>query len=67
VSTPGNEEREETPQERADEEIAEHRRLTEEQSEKEAEPLDEHFAPTDDVRPSMPDEEEDEGRTHPAL
>ena len=67
MSTAGDEEREKTPQERADEEIAERRRLTEEQSEKDAEPLDEHLPLTDDVRPSVPDEEEDEGRTHPAL
>ena len=65
---PGTEEeRDETPQERADEETAEQRRLVEEQSEAEAEPVDEQVPPTDLVNSSSEDDEEVQGSGNPAV
>lgn len=62
----GDEEREETPEERAGEESAERRRLGEEQSEDESENVGEHVVPTDDVE--LPAQEEDtEEWVDPAL
>ena len=63
----GDEERDQTPQERADEEAAEQRRLVEEQSEAEAEPVDEQVPPTDEVSPSSEDDEEIQGSGNPAV
>ncbi len=62
-----DEERDETPQERADEETAEQRRLVEEQSEAEAEPVDVHAPPMDEVTPSSDDDEEIEGSGNPPV
>ena len=61
-----DEERDETPQEKADEETAEQRRLVEEQSEAEAEPVDVQ-APSTDEAPSSDDGEEIEGSGSAAL
>jgi hypothetical protein len=61
----GDEEREETPQERAAEETAERRRLSEEQSEKESENVGEHVVPTDEVE--LPAQEDTHERVDPAL
>jgi hypothetical protein len=61
-----DEERDETPQERADKDIAERRRLAEEQSEEQAEPVDEHPPPTDDIE-SLEDDEEIQGSDNPVV
>ena len=55
-------ERDETPQERAEEEAAEQSRLRQEKGEAEAEPVEEHVVPTDDVRTSV--EGDDESQKH---
>ena len=53
-----DDEREETPQERADEKSAEQRRLSEVESEESAQSVGEHVRPTDNVDiPSQDDEE----------
>ena len=56
-----DEERDQTPQERVDEETAERRRLAEEVSEEEAEAVDEHPPRTDDVEPLSEDDQEAQG------
>jgi hypothetical protein len=53
-----DEERDETPQERVDEETAEQRRLVEEKSQAEAEPADVQAPRTDEVTLSSDDNEE---------
>ena len=62
-----DEERDETPQERADEETAEQRRLVEEQSEAGAEPADVQAPRTDEVTLSSDDDEEISDSSDPAL
>jgi hypothetical protein len=52
-----DDERDETPQERADSESAERSRLGEERSEETAEPVDEHPPPTDDVESGAEDDD----------
>lgn len=60
-------ERDETPQERGDQETAEQRRLVEAQSEAEAEPVEVQAPPTDEITSSSDDDEEMEGSGSPAL
>ena len=59
-------ERDETPQERAEEEAAEQSRLRHEKGESEAQPVEEHVVPTDDISDSFEDDEEGQ-KSEPAV